>query len=616
MCGIVGFCGKKEAKEILLSGLSLLEYRGYDSAGLALISPDGCLSCYKTQGRVDALKALLAQQEHLVAHTGIAHTRWATHGVPSDINAHPHMDDEQQVAIVHNGIIENYLDLKDELIAKGHHFASETDSEVIAHLVADEYKQHKELGLLHALVLATRKLEGSWAIACVAKDNPQEIVCARKGSPVVLAETDEGAYVASDVTALSGVTKHCIQLQDGQFARLRATGAVEVFDDAEELIATPTSLAIDWDTTQAELSGFSDFMEKEIAEQPESIERLLNAYVTDDRIHLDELNLSDEELAQYNKIMIVSCGTSYHVAMIAKRYIESWAKTVTICDYASEFIYQDALVDCHTLGVVITQSGETADTLAAARKMRAMGASVIAITNVLGSTATAETDGAIFVKAGPEICVASTKAYTAQVVAACLFALKLAEVKKTMSQAQIASVLKDLAQLPKLIQSVIDRRQSVHELVPLFQSLHSCLFLGRGLEAITAFEGALKLKELSYIHAEAYPAGEMKHGPIALLEPGFVVVVIAANDRVRAKTMSNMQEVIARGATSVCLASDGDTQVSKLADHTLWLPACANDELIPIFAIVYLQYLARACALARGFDVDKPRNLAKSVTVE
>ena len=616
MCGIVGYTGRNQAVGYLLEGLKTLEYRGYDSAGVAVLGADGALHGVKCAGRVATLVER-CETANLVGATGIAHTRWATHGAPTDRNSHPHRDCSGRIAVVHNGIIENYRELRAYLQRNGHTLVSETDSEVIAHLIEDAWAGPSAGNLVGAVRNAVRRLEGSWALAVVCADAPGEIVCARNGSPLVIASTPEGAYAASDVTPLASVTSHVIQLENGQLARLEQSGRVTVFDAEGAEVDVPSTIDIDWDASAATLGGYADFMAKEIAEQPEAIERLLAGRMGEHGVTLDELSLTRSELAAIDKVYLIACGTSYHVSLIARTLIQTWAKVPVICDYASEFNYEnDVLVTSHTLGVIITQSGETADTLTAARRLKGMGCKVFAITNVLGSTAARESDGVLYVQAGPEVCVASTKAYTAQMVASALLALRLAEARGEMERAEVERHYGDLCRIPDLIREVISRSWQDKRAAQLFRRAHSALFLGRGVNATTALEGALKLKEISYLHAEAYPAGEMKHGPIALLEPGFPVVAIVPEDRVHDKTVSNIQEVIARGAVCVAVATDGDEAVASLVEHVLWIPHVPDELLVPIVAVVHLQMLARHVARLRGCDVDKPRNLAKSVTVE
>ena len=616
MCGIVGYTGRNQAVGYLLEGLKTLEYRGYDSAGVEVIGADGALHGVKCAGRVATLVER-CDTANLVGTTGIAHTRWATHGAPTDKNSHPHRDCSGRIAVVHNGIIENFRELRRYLQHNGHTLVSDTDSEVVAHLIEDAWAGPCKGDLVRAVRHACRRLEGSWALAVVCADAPGEIVCARNGSPLVVASTEDGAYAASDVTPLASVTSHVIQLENGQFARLEASGAVTVYDEGGDPVAVPTRIDIDWDASAATLGGYADFMAKEIAEQPEAIERLLSGRMGEHGVFLDELSMTKEELAAIDRVYLIACGTSYHVSLIARTLIQTWAKIQVICDYASEFNYeQDVLVTPNTLCVIITQSGETADTLTAARRMKGMGCKVFAITNVLGSTAARESDGTLYVQAGPEVCVASTKAYTAQMVASALLALRLAEARGEMDRAEVERHYRDLCAIPDLIREVISRAWQDKRAAAVFRRASSALFLGRGVNSTTAYEGALKLKEISYLHAEAYPAGEMKHGPIALLEPGFPVVAIVPEDRVHDKTVSNIQEVIARGAVCVAVATDGDEAVASLVEHVLWIPPVNDELLVPIVAVVHLQMLARYVARTRGCDVDKPRNLAKSVTVE
>ena len=616
MCGIVGYTGRDQAVGYLIEGLRTLEYRGYDSAGVEVVGADGALHGVKCAGRVSAL-AERCETANLMGTAGIAHTRWATHGAPTDRNSHPHRDCSGRIAIVHNGIIENFRELRGYLRKSGHELARETDSEVVAHLIEEAWAGPARGDLVAAVRNAVRRLEGSWALAVVCADAPDQIVCARNGSPLVVASTPDGAYAASDVTPLASVTSHVIQLENGQVARLEASGRVSVFDEDGSAVEHPTTLDIDWDASAATLGGHPDFMAKEIAEQPEAIERLLAGRLGERGIHLDELSMTSEDLASIDLVYLIACGTSYHVSLIARTLIQTWAKVPVICDYASEFNYeQDVIVTPNTLCVIITQSGETADTLTAARRMKGMGCKVFAITNVLGSTASRESDGTLYVQAGPEVCVASTKAYTAQMVASALLALRLAQARGEMGGAEVERHYNELLALPDLIREVIARGWQDKQAAAVFRRARSALFLGRGVNSTTAYEGALKLKEISYLHAEAYPAGEMKHGPIALLEPGFPVVAIVPEDRVHDKTVSNIQEVIARGAVCVAVATDGDEAVASLVEHVLWIPPMTDELLVPIVAVVHLQMLARYVARARGCDVDKPRNLAKSVTVE
>ena len=616
MCGVVGYTGTRQAAEWLLDGLQTLEYRGYDSAGLQVVSPSGNLHGVKCAGRVAHLREQ-AQVANLNGCCGIGHTRWATHGAPTDRNAHPHLDCSGRIAIVHNGIIENYQQLKWQLLAEGHEFRSDTDSEVIAHLVEDAWEGPAAGDLAAAVRNACDRLEGSWALAVISADDPGTLVATRKGSPLVIASTPDGAYVASDVMPLASISSHVIQINDYDIATLSADGSVRICDRDGGLVEHPATMDIDWDASAARLGGYSDFMAKEISEQPEAIERLLAGRLGKHGIELDELSLTREELAAVDRVVIIACGTSYHAGLMAKTAIQRWAKVPVSVEYASEFNYDDDyLTTEHTLCVVITQSGETADTLSAARRMRGMGCSVFAITNVLGSTAAREADGALYVQAGPEVAVASTKAYTAQMVASFLLALRIALANGSMSHDEVVKHFRDLELIPDLMREVLSRRWQDKQAMRLFRGKASALYLGRNVSSATAYEGALKLKEISYLHAEAYPAGEMKHGPIALIEGGFPVVAVAPADHVHDKTVSNIQECLARGATVVGVATDGDERMAKLCSEVLWVPPCPDELIVSAVSVLHLQLLARYVARDRGFDVDRPRNLAKSVTVE
>lgn len=616
MCGVVGYTGTNQAAAWLLDGLQTLEYRGYDSAGIQVVSPSGNLHGVKCAGRVATLRERAAAANP-VGTCGIGHTRWATHGAPTDRNAHPHLDGSGRIAVVHNGIIENFQELKRELMAAGHEFRSDTDTEVIPHLIHDALNGPAHGDLALAVRNAVDRLEGSWALGVISADCPGVLVVTRNGSPLVVASTDDGAYAASDVMPLASVTSHVIQLNDYDVATLKADGSITIRDRDGRLVENPSTFDIDWDASAAKMGGYSDFMAKEISEQPEAIERLLAGRLGEHGIELDELSLTRKELAAIDKIVIIACGTSYHVGLVAKTAIERWAKVPVEVEYASEFNYnQDYLVTDHTMCLVITQSGETADTLAAARRMRGMGCNVFAITNVLGSTAAREADGALYIQAGPEIAVASTKAYTAQMVASYLLALRLALANGNMTLAEVQKHFHEFEQLPDLMREVLSRRWQDKQAAARFRDKTSSLFLGRNVSATTAYEGALKLKEISYLHAEAYPSGEMKHGPISLIEPGFPVVAVVPADHVHDKTVSNIQECLARGAVVVAVATDGDEKVAKMCQEVLWVPQCPDQLLVPAISVIHLQLLARYAARDRGYDVDKPRNLAKSVTVE
>lgn len=618
MCGIVGYLGSKAVVPFLLEGLYTLEYRGYDSAGVAVIEGSE-LEIVKRSGEVAALEQALRERS-LQGSCGIGHTRWATHGAPTEQNAHPHFDAEKSLAIVHNGIIENSYELRKELCAAGYSFVSETDTETIAHLLKLNYLASSSLE--EAFRKTIERLKGSYAIVALHKDHPHMLCVARKGSPLVVAPTAEGIYVASDTLALAKQAKQYISLDNGQYGFLYADKLSEdspydacVFynEQHEKIMLELQNLGCLELSTACE--GFPDFMLKEIHEQPQVLDAFLRRHISGSEITLGDFDISSKELKELRRIYIVSCGTSYYASQLAKNYLEYFMKIPVEINVASEFNYQHVLVDGHTLCMIITQSGETADTLTAARKMKSLGASVYAITNVVGSSAARESDGVLYTMAGPEVSVASTKSYTAQVLALMLFALRSARELNTVSEAEYMQALSDLQGLSTALSTVIERADQAQRASSCFEKVHSALFLGRGLDFATACEGALKLKELSYIHAEAYPAGEMKHGPIALLEPGFPVVVLIPQDDMYKKTLSNIEEITARGAEVIALATEGDTQVEQYCSAVMWLPK-VSPLLSGLINVVYLQLFAREVALLRGKNVDRPRNLAKSVTVE
>ena len=610
MCGIVGYVGHDQAQPFLLQGLEALEYRGYDSAGLAVVSQDKVLRSIRRKGRVKVLEEA-AQADPMPGCTGIAHTRWATHGIPSERNAHPFRDCSGNFAVVHNGIIENHAQLRERLVSEGHCFTSDTDTEVVVHLVEAAY----EGDLMAVVQQAVSQVEGAYALAVVCAELPGEVVVARKGSPLVLASTEGCCACASDLTVLLGMTHDMIMLADGQVGRMRADGTIELVD-AQGAPVTPEVLHVDWDASSASLGGWPDFMAKEISEQPQAIERLLEGRLTPQGVTLDELDITDEELAGLDQVYIVACGTSYHAGLYAKRLIESWARLRVEVDVASEFNYRDVLVNERTLCIVITQSGETADTLAAIRDARIKGAKVFGITNVVGSPVARESDGVIYTKANKEIAVASTKSFIGQVVSLTLLALLLAQVKYRLTTKQARMLFRELSDTAEQIQWILDTQtEAVHEAALLCKDAQSALFVGRGMGAAISYEGALKLKEVSYLHAEAYAAGEMKHGPIALIDPGFPVIAVATKSATYDKTVSNLMECKARGAKVIVVATEGDEEINKIADCIIRVPA-VRDVFSPITASVPLQLLAREVAILRGCDVDQPRNLAKSVTVE
>ncbi|MCE5203552.1 MAG: glutamine--fructose-6-phosphate transaminase (isomerizing) [Actinomycetia bacterium] len=608
MCGIVGYAGPRKASEVLLGGLARLEYRGYDSAGLAIVNDDSLV----VMRRVGKLGNLIEATSDwsVEGGVGIGHTRWATHGAPTEANAHPHVDCTGRIAVVHNGIIENYAALREELAAAGHMLRSETDTETVAHLV----EAYFDGDLTEAVRKAVRRLQGAYALGVVHLDDPGTIVAARKDSPLIIGVGDGENIVASDIPAVLEYTREVLVLHDGEVATVRAEG-VEVTDLAGEPVV-PEMMHVEWDLDAAEKGGYEDFMLKEIFEQPRAIrETLLGRVDESGRVCLSELAMDDSELAKLERVFIVACGTSYHAGIVAKSLIEQWARLPVEVDVSSEFRYRDPIVDPSTLVVAITQSGETADTLAGIREARLRGARVFAITNVVGSRVTRESDGVIYTHAGPEIGVAATKTFTAQIAALSVLALKLAQVRGTLEPERIETLWAELTRIPDVVEAILGDANDVEECAREYTQACSSLFLGRGMGVPVAMEGALKLKEISYIHAEAYPAGEMKHGPIALITPEVPVVVVATQARTYEKVISNIMEVRARGARVIAVATFGDEEIRDHAEHVLWIPQ-VSESLSAIPATVPLQLLAYHIAKLRGCNVDQPRNLAKSVTVE
>ncbi len=607
MCGIVGFTGSAEAKNILLEGLKRLEYRGYDSAGIAVYNGHS-IEVVRRLGKVSELVGAVGEQD-CKGFCGIGHTRWATHGSPSERNAHPHTSCANDIAVVHNGIIENFAELRKELTERGHCFSSDTDTEVVAHLIEDAY----DGDLLQAVQKATSRLIGAYGLAVIAEEDPQTIVVTRKASPIVLGVGSDGSYVASDIIALIDATRDVVILEDNQFAVMKPEG-IRYFDERGSEIE-PEITHIDWDIDVAEKGGYPDFMLKEIHEQPRVVRDTLAGRLVGQEIVIDELTLSREELNYIDRVYIIGCGTSYHAGLIAKNLIEAWARIPTEVEVASEFRYRNPIITPTTLVVAVSQSGETADTLAAIRDARIKGAKVFGITNVIGSPVARESDGVIYTKANKEIAVASTKSFTGQVVSLTLLALVLGRVKGKLNLAQTRMFFAELADTAAQIEDILHDTSAIEEAAKYFEGHDSTLYIGRGLGEATCYEGALKLKEISYIHAEAYAAGEMKHGPIALLDDGFPIVAVATKSPTYDKTVSNLEESKARGASIIAIATEGDTDITKVADHVIYIPK-VRDAFMPITASVPLQLLARAVAVARGCDVDQPRNLAKSVTVE
>lgn len=611
MCGIIGYTGTLQAKEILLRGLGRMEYRGYDSAGIAVQTGAGLNVKHKV-GKVAGLEAMVEPMD-IPGICGIGHTRWATHGKPSERNAHPHTGCANDIAVVHNGIIENFASLKEELIGRGHIFSSETDTEVIAHLVEEAY----DGDLLAAVQVATNRLAGAYGLAVVCESEPGVIVCARKDSPIVVGKGPHGALVASDIVALIDQTRDVVVLEDGMFAKLACKDeevSIECFD-AEGRSADPEVTHVDWDIDAAEKGGFPDFMLKEIHEEPRTIRDTLAGRMVGGHLQFDELTLNYDELAAIDRVYIIACGTSYHAGLIAKNLIEAWSRIPCEVEVASEFRYRNPIITPSTLVVAVSQSGETADTLAAIRDARIKGAKVFGVTNVVGSPVARESDGVIYIKANKEISVAATKSFLGQVAALTLLAMLLGQLRGGLTTAQIRMLFREMADTAQQIEQILSDTSAIEEAAFACKDADNALFIGRGIGSTICYEGALKLKEISYLHAEAYAAGEMKHGPIALLDEGFPVIVVATKSPTYDKVISNVQECKARGALIVALATEGDEEIKKHADYVIYVPK-VRDCFSAITASVPLQLFARFIALARGCDVDQPRNLAKSVTVE
>ncbi|MGA2135763.1 MAG: glutamine--fructose-6-phosphate transaminase (isomerizing) [Bryobacteraceae bacterium] len=617
MCGIVGYIGNRKAVPIILEGLKRLEYRGYDSAGIAVYCDDDQLAVRRASGKLRNLEEAI-RLNPIDGSYGIGHTRWATHGRPTEENAHPHRDCTGDIVVVHNGIVENYLSLKQQLQMEGHHFQTQTDTEIIAHLV----EKHFEGNLEEAVRAAVHELTGVFALAVIARTDPNKIVAARSGPPVVIGLGDNEYFVASDVPAILNHTRDIIFLADGDMAVLTAEGVH--LNDFEGRPVNRQVSHILWDPIMAEKGGYKHFMLKEIYEQPRAVRDTTLGRVSQDtgRIFLDEMDITRQQFREFEQVKIIACGTSWHAALCGKFMIEKLARIPVEVDYGSEFRYRDPLLDERTLTVVISQSGETADTLAAQREAKQKGSRTLAICNVIGSMITREAAGAIYTHAGPEIGVASTKAFTCQLTALFILAMYLGQERGNLDESASRCLVQELCRIPGKLEHVLQHDTQYEDLARKFFRAGDFLFLGRGIHFPIALEGALKLKEISYIHAEGYPAGEMKHGPNALIDENLPVVVLAtrdpASDESRLlyeKTLSNIQEVKAREGTVLAIACEGDHEAHKTADHVIEIPS-TNDLLAPILEIVPLQLLAYHIAVRRGCDVDQPRNLAKSVTVE
>jgi glucosamine--fructose-6-phosphate aminotransferase (isomerizing) len=613
MCGIIGYIGPKPVVPVILEGLRRLEYRGYDSAGVAVVQ-NGGIEVRRSAGKLINLETAI-QSKPLSGAYGLGHTRWATHGRPTEENAHPHRDGSGRIVVVHNGIIENYLEIKRELLAEGHKFESETDTEVVAHLVQKEWKND---GLENAVFRAMQRVRGLFALVLLSADDPEKLVTVRNGPPIVVGIGDGEYFVASDVPAILSHTRNVVFLNDREMAVVTSQGVQYKTLDGKPVDHKPTRVT--WDPISAEKAGYKHFMLKEIFEQPGAVRETVlgRASLETGHIHLNEMSMSDADLRGIDKVTLLACGTSWHSALVGKFMIEELAKVPAEVDYGSEYRYRDPIVNRKTLAVAITQSGETADTLAALREAKAKGARSLAICNVVGSMATREAEGTIYTHAGPEIGVASTKAFTTQLVALYLFALKLAEIRETLTAAERCEHIAALMQLPQVLEATLKTAKVVEDIAARFHTRTDFLYLGRGINYPIALEGALKLKEISYIHAEGYPAGEMKHGPIALIDEQMPVVAVATHDHVFEKMQGNIQEAKARGGSIIAITTKGDTTLAELLDEQdsmVEVPA-THRLLMPVVISLPLQLLSYYIAVRRGCDVDQPRNLAKSVTVE
>ncbi len=612
MCGIVGFTGKRQAAPVLLDGLARLEYRGYDSAGLAVRDGNAETEIVKAKGRLRVLSDKTNGGETLKGNCGIGHTRWATHGEPSERNAHPHQSDDKRVIAVHNGIIENYGEIREKLQKSGYAFYSQTDTEAAVKLV-DYYAKKYGGGPIDALSRFMMRVRGSYALAVLFKDYPDEIFVARKESPMIVGVSDGETFIASDVPAILRYTRQVYYMGNMEIARL-GKGSARFFNiDREEI--EKTLVTIEWDASMAEKSGFEHFMMKEIHEQPKAVADTLNSLIQENKIELSAVGLTDEELKRIGQVCVVGCGSAYHVGMAAQYVIEDLAKLPVRVELASEFRYRDPVLSNDTLVLVVSQSGETADSLAALREAKDRGAKTLGIVNVVGSSIAREADNVLYTLAGPEIAVATTKAYSTQLVATYALAIALGRARGTLKEEECARLIKELSALPEKIKRTLEDKERIQWFSAKFANAKDIFFLGRGVDYAVSLEGSLKMKELSYIHSEAYAAGELKHGPISLIEEGVLVVSVLTQKGLLEKTMSNMTEVKSRGAYLMGLTSYGNYAVEDTADFTVYIPQ-TDERFTPSLAVIPLQLMGYYVSVAKGLDVDKPRNLAKSVTVE
>ena len=608
MCGSVGYIGYQQAAPILLDGLSKLEYRGYDSAGIAVYDGEK-INMTKSKGRLKVLSEMTQDGSSMPGVLGIGHTRWATHGEPSDVNAHPHFNKAETIAVVHNGIIENYLKLKKKLSAKGYEFISETDTEVIAHLLDYYYDGNP----LRAITKVMHRMEGSYALGIVFKDHPQELYAVRKDSPLIVGHTDGGNIIASDVPAVLKYTRDVFFIENEEIVCMKED-SMEFFNVDQEPIEKE-STHIDWDVDAAEKGGYEHFMLKEMYEQPKAILDTFSPRIKNDRIEIEELNMTDEEIRNIRKVMIVACGSAYHAGVTAKYVFEGMARIPVEVDVASEFRYRNPILEKDTLVIVISQSGETADSLAALRESKSRGAKVLGIVNVIGSSIAREADCVMYTWAGPEIAVATTKAYSCQLIALDLLAMKFAYARGEISSAELQEYIEDMKCLPEQVEMLLNNKNRIQKFANRYLAAKDVFFIGRGIDYAISLEGSLKLKEISYIHSEAYAAGELKHGTISLIEEGTLVAAVLTQEELYKKMISNMVEVRTRGAFVLAVTNEGNTEVERASDYVIYIPE-TNPYFTNSLAIIPLQLFGYYISVGRGCDVDKPRNLAKSVTVE
>ncbi|MDI9597308.1 MAG: glutamine--fructose-6-phosphate transaminase (isomerizing) [Atribacterota bacterium] len=608
MCGIIGYIGNKEALPVLIQGLEKLEYRGYDSAGVAVLNKGNKINIQKCKGRIEYLKQIIKESE-LKGTIGLGHTRWATHGRPNEANAHPHFSKKHEIVVVHNGIIENYLEIKERLINDGCKFISETDTEVLPHLIKKNYHEN----LTEAVRKSLKEVKGSYALGIVSNKEPDRIVVSRCGSPLVIGVGNEEMYIASDIPALLNYTKKVIFLGENEIATIGKNFVNIINLEGKEV--KKEIVEIDWDSEMAEKSGYKHFMLKEIFQQPLVIKNNLSKYIDQSGVNLKDINMSEKMIKKIKKIHIIACGTAFYASLLGKYFIEKLSRIPVEVDYASEFRYRTQIYNSDSLGIVVSQSGETADTIAAMRSFKKRSCPVFAIVNVIGSTISREADESIYINAGPEIGVASTKAFIGQVISLYLLAIFLGKNKRVLSAENEKKLIQELMAIPQKIEMIFSKENIIKEIAEKYSKYQHFLYLGRDFNFPIALEGALKLKEISYIHAEAYTAGEMKHGPIALLDKKFPVVAICPKDHVYNKMINNIKEVNARDAKIIAIASEGDKQIKNIVDEVIFIPT-VEQTLYPLLSVIPLQLLAYYIADILGRDVDKPRNLAKSVTVE